>query len=370
MERRSADLMTERTIRFTRGIPAVESFTPDQLAECAKSVLTEYYKTILQYAPSRGFEPLRQLLAEREGVDQQRVVLGQGSLQLQDICARVLLHPDQTVFVEAPSYDRAINVLKRAGGQLTGFPVELDGVNVDQVEAALKNGTRPTLFYLIPDFQNPSGAVLSFEKRQRLIDLSREYNFWIVEDSPYRLLRYRGAPVPSMFELAPDRVLKMSSYSKLISPGLRVGYMIAPEAIAEKVAQWAEDTYINASYLNQAIVYDYERRGWLEPHIEDLKSLYCPRLDAMLESLDRHMSGLATWHKPDGGFFIGMTLKGKVRANELLQRAAAVSLLLTDGRSFFPNNGGDTFVRLPFCALTPDEIEEGVARLVSIVKTF
>jgi 2-aminoadipate transaminase len=362
--------MTEQTIRFTRGIPAVESFTPDQLAECAKTVLTKYYETILQYAPSRGFQPLRQLLAERDGIDQQRVVLGQGSLELQDLLARVLLRPGQAVFVEAPSYDRTINILKRAGGQLTGFPIEPDGVNVDLVEAALKNDARPVLFYLIPDFQNPSGAVLSHIKRQRLIDLSREYNFWIVEDSPYRLLRYRGQPVPSMFELAPDRVLKMSSYSKLISPGLRVGYMVAPEAIAEQVAKWAEDTYINPSYLNQAIVYDYERRGWLEPHIDDLKSLYCPRLDAMLESLDRHMSGLAAWQKPEGGFFIGMTLNGDVRARDLLKRAEEANLLLTNGSSFFPNGGGDNFVRLPFCGLTPGEIEEGVARLASIVTTF
>jgi DNA-binding transcriptional MocR family regulator len=258
-------------------------------------------------------------------------------------------------------------VLRRAGGQLVGLPLEDDGPDVDEIEKRLKTGETPTLFYIIPDFQNPSGTVLSAEKRRRIADLARRYGFWIVEDSPYRKLRYRGSDLPMLFELAPDRVLHMSSYSKLISPGLRVGYVIAPASLADKLARMAEDTYINAPYLNQAIVYEFVRQGWLEPLIEELKALYQPRLAATLSALDRHVTDLATWRKPDGGFFVGVTLNGHVRAETLLARAAEHGLTLTDGRGFFANRNGDSFVRLPFCALTPEEIEEGVARLAEVV---
>jgi DNA-binding transcriptional MocR family regulator len=259
-----------------------------------------------------------------------------------------------------------LTIFKRSQCQISGFSLEPDGVNTDEIESRLKKGDRPIVFYIIPDFQNPSGTVLSLEKRQRIAKLAKEYNFWIIEDSPYRDLRYRGNTLPSIFELAPDQVFKMSSFSKVICPGLRVGYMIPPQSMADSIARWAEDTYINSSYINQAIVYDYQKRGWLEKHILFLKELYRPRLDAMLKALDKYMTTMAIWNKPEGGFFIGVTINAKIKAEDLLSRA----LQLTDGRNFFPNASGDQFVRLPFCALTEEEIEEGVARLAQVVSTF
>jgi 2-aminoadipate transaminase len=362
--------MSDRLIRLTRGVPPTESFDPGQLVECTKTALAKYSDVVLQYGPARGFTPLRKQLAQQDNVDPQRVIVGQGSLQLQEMSARVLLKPGDLVYAEDPSYDRALTIFKRAGGRITGFPLEQDGLNVDAVEASLKGGDRPIIFYIIPDFQNPSGTVLSLEKRQRIANLSRQYEFWIIEDSPYRNLRYRGQAVPSIFELAPERVFKMSSFSKLICPGLRVGYVIAPEPMADPIARWAEDTYINSSYLNQAVVYEYQQRGWLEPHIKFLKDLYRPRLDAMLKALDQHLSSTATWSKPEGGFFIGVTLNAHLKADDLLKRAEEANLQLSDGRNFFSSAAGDSFVRLPFCALTPEEIEEGVARLGQVVRTF
>jgi DNA-binding transcriptional MocR family regulator len=161
----------------------------------------------------------------------------------------------------------------------------------------------------------------------------------------------------------------MSSYSKLISPGLRVGYVIVPDPLVEGLAQMAEHTYINASYLNQAIVAEFIERGWLEPQIETLKELYEPRLYATLHALDDHMADLAVWSRPDGGFFVGVTLNDRVDTDELLHEAGRANLALTDGRSFFANSTrGDNFVRLPFCALTPAEIREGVGRLAKAVR--
>jgi DNA-binding transcriptional MocR family regulator len=163
----------------------------------------------------------------------------------------------------------------------------------------------------------------------------------------------------------------MSSYSKLISPGLRVGYVITPQPLTDRLAKAAEDTYINASYLNQAIVAEFIRRGWMEPQLKQLKGLYEPRLYATLSALEEHMAGLASWRKPEGGFFVGVTLNGATDTEALLEQASAANLALTDGRGFFADStNGANFVRLPFCALTPIEIDAGVARLARVVQSL
>jgi len=356
-------------IKLTWGVPPVESFPIDRLQECAESVLLTQGDEVLQYGKSRGYPRLRELIADDKGVDPDRVIVGQGSLQLQDFCARLLIEPSDVVYVEEPTYDRSLTLFRRAQAQVVGFPLTSDGLDVERMEERLADGERPMFIYLIPDFQNPSGTVLSEEKRHRIVRLARAYNFWVIEDVPYRRLRYRGEDLPSLFDLAPDRVLHMSSYSKLISPGLRVGYVVAPEPLASRLAEFAEDTYINASYLNQAMVAEFIKRDWLEPQIKDLRGLYEPRLYATLRALGEHMEDLATWQKPDGGFFVGVTLNDSVDTDELLSQARDQDLLLTDGRNFFTERqNGNGFVRIPFCALTPQEIEEGVARLAGVVR--
>ena len=355
-------------IRLTRGVPPVESFPASQLSECAAAVLETQSDVVLQYGPSRGFPALRNWIAQEAAIEADQVILGQGSLQLQDLCARVFLGQGDVVYVEEPSYDRALTIFRRTGAQLVGWRLEEDGPDVELLESRLKSGERPKLFYVIPDFQNPSGSVLSTEKRQRIAALAQAYGFLIVEDVPYRKLRYRGEDLPTLFSLAPDRVLQMSSFSKLISPGLRVGYVIAPKGLSAPLAKMAEDTYVTASYLNQAMVYEFIRRGWYEPQIEGLKKIYTPRLDAMLAALNETAADLATWFAPDGGFFVGVTLNSPVQPEKLLQRAADAGLALTDGRGFFASGRGSQFVRLPFCALTVDEITLGISKLTDVVR--
>jgi 2-aminoadipate transaminase len=360
--------MSEPLIKLTRGVPPKEAFPTAQLLECACAVLEEHGDVVLQYGPARGFPAMCAHIAQEVGVGEARVLIGQGSLQLMDFFARMLIEPGDLVYTEEPSYDRTLKVLRRVGARVVGLPLEDDGPDVEALTARLRGGERPTFFYLIPEFQNPSGTVLSLDKRRRIVALAQQYDFWIVEDVPYRRLRYRGEDVPAFFDLAPERTLQMSSYSKLISPGLRVGTVVVPEPLAGRLTEMAEDTYISPSYLNQAVVFEFIRRGWLEPQIANLKTLYEPRLDAMLGALDAHMADMATWRRPEGGFFVGMTLNANVSAPELLSRARAANLALTDGRGFFANGGGDGFVRLPFCALTPAEIEAGIARLAGVVR--
>jgi len=362
--------MGETVIKFTRGVPPPESFPVRQLTECAKDVLEKYSAIVLQYGPAGGFQPLRRWIAQSYQVQENRIVLGQGSLQLMDILSKLLLAPGDIAYTEDPTYDRTATVLKRAGAQVIGFPLTKNGPDLDQMESRLKGGERPKLFYTIPDFQNPSGMVVSLDCRKKMLELASKYDFWLVEDSPYRSLRYSGEEIPSLFEQNPDRVIQLSSFSKLLSPGLRVGYAVLPETLARRVLKYAEDTYINASYFNQALVMNYIERGWFEDNLEALKRLYTPRLNTILTALANEMASLGTWHKPEGGFFVGFTVNFPLDVDELLKKAEETGLQLTDGRGFFVSGDGSRFIRLPFCALTSEEIEIGIERLTKLLNAL
>ncbi|MBI4486100.1 MAG: PLP-dependent aminotransferase family protein, partial [Acidobacteria bacterium] len=267
---------------------------------------------------------------------------------------------------EVPTYDRTITMLRRHGAQVVGIPLEADGPDIRALEAALARQV-PKVFYLIPDFQNPSGTTCSGAKRKRLAELAEQHGFMVLEDAPYRPLRYRGQEERTIYSLAPERTLFMCSFTKLIAPGVRTGFMIGRPDLIAKLAKVAEDTYISPGYVSQGITYEWCRRGLLKPQIERLKQLYLPRLDACLAALDKHMPG-SVEVRPDGGFFIGMTLPQGVLTSAVRAQAATRGLNLSDGLAFFPQGGGERFLRLPFCALTPAEIEEGVRRLAESVQ--
>ncbi len=361
-------MAAEQRIDFTRGVPANESFPLEQVAECAAAVITgPHGVTAMQYGKSGGFPPLREWLAERHRVTPEGVLIANGSLQIVEFICLGLLEPGDTVFVESPTYDRVLTLLRRHGVKAVGIPLEADGPDLGALEAALMQ-TTPRLFYTIADFQNPSGATASLTKRRRLAELAESYGFRLLEDSPYRPLRYRGKPLPALFELAPAHTLQMSSFSKQISPGVRVGYIVGdPEAIA-RIARAAEDTYITPNLIGEAVAYEFCRRGWLEPQLARLRALYGPRLETIGAALRRYLPE-ARWIEPDGGFFVSLTLPEGTTNAALRERAAAHGLNLSDGQGFFPNRpDGERFVRLPFCALTPEQIEEGVRRLARAVE--
>ena len=354
------------TINFTRGVPANESFPLDEVASAAIAGLAARGPAMLQYGPAAGFGPLREWLAQWQGVSPDRVLTGNGSLQLVEFMCLGLLKPGDVVFTENPTYDRTITMLRRHGMQVVGIPLDADGPNLMALEAALVTQV-PKVFYLIPDFQNPSGSTCSGEKRRRLAALAEQHNFLIVEDAPYRPLRYRGAEEPSIYSIAPERTLFMCSFTKLIAPGVRTGFMIGRPDLVATLAKVAEDTYISPGYLAQGITYEWCQRGLLQPQIERLKALYRPRLDACLAALDKYMPG-AVGARPDGGFFVSLTLPEGVLTSTVRAEASKRSLNLSDGLAFFPNGGGERFLRLPFCALSPAEIDEGVSRLAACVE--
>jgi 2-aminoadipate transaminase len=353
-------------INFTRGVPATESFPIKDLVAAAQTALEKYGQTILQYGPSYGFMPLREWLAQWQGVPADQVMTGNGSLQIVEFLSYQFLEPGDVVFTESPTYDRALTMLRRHKARVVGIPLEPDGPNLEALEAALAQH-RPKFFYIIPDFQNPAGSTCSLEKRQRLVSLAEKYGFWLLEDAPYRLLRYRGQQEPSLFELNPQRTLHMLSFTKLIGPGPRVGFLYGPADIIKQVAKIAEDTYITPGLMAQGVVYEFCNSGLLPGQIEKLKALYAPRLQACLDALDRHLPDAQTT-RPDGGFFLSVTLPEGTSTVQVRERAKAHQLNLADGQAFFPEGGGERFLRLPYCALTPAEIDDGISRLAATVK--
>ncbi len=363
--------MTSDTIVFTRGVPPPEAFPTEKIAECMQAAVSADPAVVLQYGQQQGYPPLRALLAAEYGVSEREVLVSNGSLQLQDLVAAHLVAPGASVLTEQPSYDRAIMTFRRRGATTIGIPLESDGINLERLENEIRRQT-PALVYLVPDFQNPAGSEMSLEKRKRIVELAARYDFWVIEDVPYRKLRYRGQPLPLLREIDPSHVITMSSFSKLLSPGMRVGFMIAPAQLIESVQRQGEQTYLSPVLPTQATVAEFIRRGWMEPNIEELKSLYRPRWQAMLGAVRRHLEGVEAM-EPDGGFFVSVMLPEDANSANLVERAKKIGLILTPGQPFFadPDEGelanGERFVRLPFCAVTPQQIDEGVRRLASLV---
>lgn len=353
-------------INFTRGVPANESFPLDEMRDAAAAVLKDHGPAVLQYGPAAGFGPLREWIAGWQGVTPPQVVMGNGSLELVEFLCRHMVRPGDTVFTESPTYDRSILVFRRHGAEVTGVPLDNDGPNIEALEALLKKRV-PKFFYVIADFQNPSGATCSRARRQQIAELARRYDFIILEDAPYRMLRYRGTEEPTIFSFAPERTLHMSSFTKLIAPGVRVGFMVGDAGKIAQIAKVAEDTYISPGYFAHGVTWEWCRRGLLPPQVDRLKALYAPRLKACLDAIERHMPD-AKATRPEGGFFISLTLPEGTSTTDVRSAAAKRNLNLADGLAFFPNGGGERFIRLPFCALSPEQIQEGIRRLAEAVK--
>ena len=359
------------TIVFTRGVPPPEAFPTEELSDCFEAALKGDAAVVLQYGQQPGYAPLRGELAREFGVSEEEVLVGNGSLQLQDLISAHLIGPGMSVLTEQTSYDRAIITFRRRGARVIGIPLEEDGISVERLEAALEREV-PAFVYLVPDFQNPAGATLSLEKRRAVVELAERFGFWIIEDVPYRKLRYQGEDLPLLREIDPTRVITLSSYSKLLSPGMRVGYGIASADLIAKLTRLAEDTYLSPVLPVQAAVAEYIRRGWLEQNIERLKELYRPRWQTMVDAVRRELPGAHAFI-PDGGFFVSVMLPEDANTGDLAGRARKHGLVLTPGAAFFADpdggeaTGSERFVRLPFCAVAPEQIDEGVRRLASLL---
>jgi 2-aminoadipate transaminase len=351
------------TISFARGIPAPECLPVEQLADCARAALERDGRTILSYGPSSGYAPLAALIAGWHGVEPERVFLTNGSLQGFVFLAQRVA-PSRRVLVERPTYDRPLKILQELGADVVALDSDDDGLDPDALERALAAGNRPAFLYVIPTFQNPSGRTLSLERRRRVAELAAEHDLLVLEDDPYGLVRYEGEPLPSLFELSDGRTAYSSSFSKTVSPGLRVGWFVLPPALAREIAATATATYITPVLLGQATVHEFITRGNFEPNLERARGLLRARRDAMLAALQRDLPEFETT-RPEGGYFLWGELEG-TDAGELLPRAKAAGVSYVPGADF---GGGSASLRLAFSFVSTEEIEEGVARLARTLST-
>jgi 2-aminoadipate transaminase len=352
-------------ISFARGVPAPECLPVAELADCAKAALERDGTAVLLYGPGGGYGPLREWIASRHGVEPSRVVVTSGSLQGFVFLAERLVQPGARVLVEAPTYDRPIKILRRLGAEIVGIPMDDDGLDVDALEQALRDGDRPAFLYTIATFQNPSGRTLSEERRRRIAELAREHDLLVLEDDPYGLVRYDGDPLPSIFELeGGERVAYASSFSKTIAPGVRVGYFVLPAPLAKEIEAHAVSTYISPPFLTQAAVHEFVRRGNFGPNLERVNGLLKARRDAMLDALERHMPDGAEWSRPAGGYFVWLDLPVDAPA---LADAEAAGVTFVPGTDFFADGSGGRSLRLAFSFVSPEEIGEGVERLASVL---
>ena len=346
-------------ISFARGVPAPECLPVEALADCAKTALERDGRTILSYGSSSGYQPLREWIAARHDVDPSRVFVTNGSLQGFVFLARRLA-PGKRVLVERPTYDRPLKILRELGAEVVGLHCDEEGLDPDALEDALGAGDRPAFLYLIPTFQNPSGRTLSVERRRRIVELARSHDLLVLEDDPYGLVRFEGEPLPSLLELSGGETAYSSSFSKTIAPGIRVGWFVLPEALAQEIESTAVATYITPVLLGQATVHEFVARGLFEPNLERVRGLIGKRRDAMLAALDRDLPNVQTT-RPDGGYFLWLELDG-VDAGELLPRAEAAGVTFVKGTDF----GGETdTLRLAYSFVSVDEIAEGVGKLAA-----
>jgi 2-aminoadipate transaminase len=366
------------TISFAGGLPAPECFPAEEIAVAAERLLAREPARVLQYGPTEGFPPLRAFVAELMAargapVAADGVLITSGSQQGLDLLAKLLIDPGAPVLVEDPTYVGALQAFRPYRPRFVPLPMDAGGLRLDALERALaelaRAGTPPRFLYTVASFQNPTGVTLAGERRPALLDIAAAHGLPIIEDDPYGELRYSGAPAPTLLALdiarhgEPHLVTYLSTFSKLLAPGLRVAWAIAPEPVRHRMVQAKQGLDLHTGSLAQAIAYEACRDGLLERHLPRIRATYAARRDAMLAALRREMPPGVRWTEPDGGMFLWLTLPLGESATALFERALSQQVAFVPGSSFFACGGGENTFRLNFSFSPPPTIDEGVRRL-------
>ena len=355
-------------ISFAGGNPSLAALPDEICAEIAQDVLKADGKRILQYGATEGYPPfvesLSQYISEQYGFDLELngVLPTTGSTSCMDLMLKAFINPGDAVLVESPTFLGNMQTLNLYQAKL--IPVESDegGVMLDKLEEAVREH-HPKLFYVIPSFQNPSGRTLAADRRQPIAEMAAKYGFLVLEDDPYRDLRYAGEHLPTIKSYdKTGHVAYMGSFSKIISPGMRVGYLVAQKDVLRKCTIGKQGTDLHTPNLNQAIVDQFLRRGLLAPHIESIIPAYRDKLNLMLSELDKFPEG-TKYIVPEGGLFIWVEMPEAFNATELFSEAVEAGVAYVPGTHFYPYGGHHNTLRLNFSNSTPDQIREGMAKL-------
>lgn len=359
-------------ISFAGGNPASSALEPQVIGELAKKALDERGWHLLQYGATEGLPALREQIAQfvkSAGIvaDAAQVLPTQGSQQALDLLLKALIDPGNCILVESPTFLGALQTMHTYGAKLVGMPSDEQGVIPEQVEQLIIEH-KPKLMYIIPTFQNPSGMTLPLERRKALVELAAKHGVLIAEDDPYRDLRYEGEPLPSMKSFDEQGwVVYLGSFSKLISPGLRVGYAIIPnEALQRKMTIGKQAVDVHTPLLNQAVVSLYLSEGLMPAHLEKITASYREQLNAMLEMLETWPKG-TIFTRPEGGLFIWAELPNGINTTELLTKATERNVAYVPGTHFFPDGGHENTLRLNFSNSELPQIREGMQKLGQLI---
>jgi DNA-binding transcriptional MocR family regulator len=350
-------------ISFARGVPAPACLPVEEIADCARAVVERDGATILNYGPVGGYQPLREWVAARHGVDTNQVFVTNGSLQGLSLLAGVLVEPGARVLLEGPTYDRALHITARHEGVPHPLAMDDDGIDPDAIEL-------PSAFlYTIPTFQNPSGRTLSLERRRALAELAADGKLLILEDDPYALVRYEGEPLPSIYDLAGGKgVVYSFSFSKIAAPGLRVGYLVGEAELIARLEALAVQTYLSPAYLPEATAFEFVSRGLLEPNIDKVVGLLRQSRDAMMESFEAHLPEGTIWSRPGGGYFAWVDFPAGTDVPALLAAATEQGATFVNGADFYPaGTGGAESARFAFSFVSADEVRTGIVRLAALL---
>ena len=371
--------ITERPgiLNFAGGLPSPETFPVDAMRAACARVLAEgspVARPSLQYAASEGLPELRQWVAAELGrqgarVAPDQVLITTGSQQGLDLLAKVLLDAGSRVLVETPTYLGALQAFAPMQPRFDSVTSDEGGITAQGLREQLQNGEHPRFVYLLPNFQNPSGRMQDEARRQQLIAVCREHGLPIVEDNPYGELWYDAPPPAPLLARWPEGVLYLGSFSKILAPGLRLGYVIAPRELYPKLLQAKQAADLHTPGFNQRVVAEVIRDGFLDRHVPTIRARYKAQRDAMLAALDQHMAGLdVQWTRPVGGMFVWVTLPAGLNAQALLPQAVETGMAFVPGAPFYADQPDPRTLRLSFVTSTPEQIERGMAMLAEVVR--
>ena len=355
--------MAELTnISLARGAPSPDIVAVDDLKAAAVNALEHDAAGTVAYGTSAGYPRLLEWIAKKHDVAPDRLIATNGSMQADAFLFQALVEPGDVVIVEAPTYDRTLLSLRQLGAEILAIPLEPDGIDVAALEIALKEGARPKLAHIIPNFQNPAGCTLSLEKRERLLALAAEYGFTIFEDDPYVELRFEGESLPTMLSMGgAESVVYASSFSKTVCPGIRVGYLVGPADLIARIRKLATNTYISPNMVAQSIVAEFCHSGAIERSIETVKAALRERRDATAGALKRHIPD-ARFVTPQGGYFLWVDLPEGSDVAALDAASQERGVVFVKGTDFLIE-GGESSLRIAYSAVPPVQIEEGIARV-------
>lgn len=369
-------------ISFAGGMPAPEVFPIRQFKEACIKVLDENGPAALQYGSTDGYLPLREMIARHTGryginVTAENILITSGSQQALDLLGMLFINPGDRILVESPTYVGAIQAWRAYGAEFIPVPFDEHGLRTDELEARLRAG--PKFIYVLPNFQNPTGVTLTYERRLKLIELADRYGVPIIEDDPYGQLRYEGEHLPAISVLDSQtrsqdvsyagNVIYLSTFSKTLAPGIRLAWVIAAPEIISKLILAKQGADLHTSTFNQMVAFEVANGGFLNEHVKHIRRVYKERRDVMIETLTEHMPSDVVWTKPEGGLFLWATAPKTVDCQDLFEDAVKEKVAFVPGFSFYAEGGGYNSMRLNFSNADPDHINEGIARLARVMKT-